>query len=248
MFKYFLSKIPGFKLQTNKSASTNPGTAALMKVIEKQRKTDPLIGAKIGSKEINRRLFDAMKTEKGVHIESILCALSALAGYACQASLRVQALEKGMSEVTALVVIDTANGKKYFFGDPLNQLLVESKYSVWSLAAGAAQHNGCSQLPDINDIFRHVTTTVGNDNFGIPRLPDKHQPSDTPVNYLKALWPHLLPVIKQFCPTPSEWPILYGLAIQEVIDMAKGIITPDLALTIVMESAIPMSKIDLASA
>jgi hypothetical protein len=45
------------------------------------------------------------------------------------------------------------------------------------------------------------------------------------------------------CP-PYE---LLGLALQEVIIMGKGVIALDLALKIIMESAVPMSKIDLAS-
>lgn len=32
-----------------------------------------------------------LKNEKGVHIESLLCALGALAGYSCQAAVRAQA-------------------------------------------------------------------------------------------------------------------------------------------------------------
>lgn len=250
MFKSILSKLTGSKPQTTSTNARqiDPAAAALMRAIEEKRKTDPLIGAKLGSKEVNQRLINAMKNEKGVHVESLLSALGALAGYSCQANLRAQALAKGMPETAAFTVIDTADGKKYFFGDPLNQALAESQYSVWGLAAGAAQHNGCSSLPDISEMFAHVSKTVGSDEFGIPRIPEGHQPGDTPINYVRIFWPNLLPTIKKFCQKPSEWPILFGLAAQEIMDMSKGVIAPDLALTIVMESAIPMSKVDLASA
>lgn len=236
------------KPPAKQTQQTAPSNAALMNAIKEKRKTDPLIGAKLGSKEVNQRLLDAMKNETGVHVESLLCALGALAGYSCQANLRAQALEKGVPETAVFTVVDTADGKKYFFGDPLNKVLAESQYSVWSLAAGAAQQNGCSSLPDIAEIFGHVSKTVGGVEFGIPRIPDGHRPGDTPINYVKALWPKLLPTMKQFCQKPSEWPILFGLAVQETLDMSKGVIAPDLALKIIMESAIPMSKVDLASA
>lgn len=250
MFKSILSKLTGSKPQavSTNARQIDPAAEALMRAIEEKRKTDPLIGAKLGSKEVNQRLINAMKNEKGVHVESLLCALGALAGYSCQANLRAQALAKGLPETAAFTVVDTVDGKKYFFGDPLNQALAESQYSVWSLAAGAARHNGCSSLPDISEIFGHVSETVGGAEFGIPRIPEGHQPGDTPINYVKALWPKLLPTIKQFCQKPSEWPILLGLAVQEILDMSKGVISPDLALKIVMESAIPMSKVDLATA
>jgi hypothetical protein len=53
----------------------------------------------------------------------------------------------------------------------------------------------------------------------------------------------LFQIVKQFCPAP-EWPILFGLAIQHAIIDSKNIVAPLLALSIVMESAIPMSKVD----
>lgn len=236
------------KQSSEQAKKADPATTALMKAAEEKRKTDPLVGAKLGAKEINQRLINAMKNEKGVHVESILCALGALAGYSSQANLRAQALAKGLPDSAVFTIVETADGKKYFFGDPLNQALAESQFSVWSLAAGAAQHNGCSSLPDLSEIFEYVSKTVGGTEFGIPRIPDGHQPGDTPINYVKALWPNLLPTIKKFCNQPPEWPILFGLAVQEVMDMSKGVIAPDLALKIVMESAIPMSKVDLAAA
>jgi hypothetical protein len=231
-----------------KTQTSQPSSAALFDALNEKRKSDPLIGAKIGGKEVFQRLLNGMRNERGVHVDSLLCALGALAGYSCQASLRAQAIDKGLPEIAALVVVDTKIGKKYFFGDPLNQALVESEHSIWSLAGSAAKHNGCKQLPDINAIFKHVSSTIGDETFGIPRFPAGHNASDSPVNFLKALWPALFPVAKQFCAHPSEWPILFGVAIQEAIDASKAALAPDVALLIVMESAVPMSKIDLVTA
>lgn len=225
----------------------NPATASLLRAIDEKRKDDPLIGAKIGAKEVNQRLINAMKNEKGIHIESLLCALGSLAGYACQANIRAQALEQGLPETANLVVVETKSGAKYYFGDHLNAPLAESQHSIWSLSAGAAQHCGASTLPDISEIFKYTTETVGDSKFGEPRIPENHRPGDQPINYVKVLWPALLPVLKQFCKKPAEWPILFGLAIQDTLDMSKSIISPETALKIVMECAIPMSKIDLAT-
>jgi hypothetical protein len=222
--------------------------ASLLNAIENQRKSDPLVGAKVGGHEIYLRLLEAMKTERGAHTESLLCALGALAGYSCQASLRAQASMIGSPETAVFTVIGTKDGKKYFFGDPLNELLAESQHSIWSLAASAAQHNGGKLLLDLNGIFSHVTSTIGDESFGVPRFPEGRLASDSPKSFLKALWPVLFPVAMQFCAQPSEWPIAFGVAIQKALDASKDVLAPDVALTIVMESAIPMSKIDLASA
>lgn len=224
---------------------SDPAGEALMRVIEERRKDDPLIGAKVGGREVAHRLMNAMKTGRGVHIESLLTALGALAGYSCQASLRAQAIAEGRPGNAAFAIVTARDGKQFFFGDPLNQALAESHYSVWSLAAGAARNAGCKDLPDIAAIFKHVSATVGSDSFGIPRLPEGHRAGDTPINYLKALWPGVQKTAEQFCQKATELPILFGLALQEVIGMSKSVIEPALALKIVMESAIPMSKVDL---
>lgn len=226
----------------------SPAMRALLQTIREKSAQDPLIGAKLGAKEIFQRLLDGMRDARGVHIESILCALGALAGYACQASLRAQALAKGMPETAAFQTVQTKDGKQYFFGDPLNHALAEDQYSVWGLVAGAAQHIGAQELPDLGEVFQHTAQAVGSDQFGIPRIPEGHSPGDLPVNYLKILWLMHLPTVKLFCPAPVEWPVLYALAIQEVIYAGKAAIDPRLAVSIVMESAVPMSKIDLAHA
>jgi hypothetical protein len=62
-----------------------------------------------------------------------------------------------------------------------------------------------------------------------------------------SLWPALFPVATMFCKQPTEWPILFGVAIQEALDAGKEALPPDIAFKIVMESAIPMSKVDLAA-
>jgi hypothetical protein len=248
MFKKIFSKISGDSIPLKSEEQLDPGTAALIRTVREKSKEDPLLGAKLGSREVFQRLLNGMKNEKGVHVESLLCALGSLAGYACQANLRAQAQAKGLQETAAFQIVTTTDGRQYFFGDPLNNALAGSQYSVWGLAGGAAQHAGAKEFPDVNELFQHAASTVGGDQFGVPRIPENHRAGDRPINYLKALWPVLQPTVKLFCPTPVDWPILYGLAIQEAMDTAKTVIDPALAFRIVMESAIPMSKVDLASA
>lgn len=236
--------------QSSQNSSTtdtplSPAAAALMRAIDEKRKTDPLIGAKLGAKEINLRLFNAMRDEKGIHIETLLTALGSLAGFACLQHLIEESKNKDASRNIQLTVVSCADGKNYYFGDDLNAPLAESEYSVWSLAAGAAKHHGCQNLPDIHEIFKHVSKTVGTAEFGIPRSHTGHHAGDKPVNYVKGLWPILFPIVKQFCPKSSEWPILFGFALQEVIEMCIGVIPLDTALLVIMESAIPMSKINI---
>ena len=223
-------------------------TQALLAAIRERSKEDPLIGAKIGAKEVYHRLVKGLQNDRGVHIESLLAVLGSLAGYACQASLRERAVAQGTAATSLFHVVETRDGSKFFFGDALNAPLAGAQYSVWGLAAGAAQQLGVTEFPDLDALFQHTASTLGSAEFGIPRLPEGHAIGDLPINYLKAIWPKLLPTVQLFCTDPAQWPILYGLAIQETINMGKEVISPALAVQLVMECAIPMSKVDLENA
>ena len=206
---------------------------------------DPLMKVKLGGREIFHRTTQGLKNQRGVHAESLFACLGALAGYACQASVRESNARSGAtSPESGLTVATGADGRRYFFGDTLNLPLAESQYSVWSFTAGAIEHLG-KPLPDIEGIFKHVAATVGSEQFGIPRIPDGHRPGDLPINYLKAVWPQLLPTAQRFCEEPVHLPMIYGLAIQHAIFAARNIIDPTLAGSIAMECAVPMSKVDL---
>lgn len=249
MFKKLLAAFGGSSTMAPRAQSeSNPAEQALLRLIAERGKSDPLIGAKLGSKEVTQRLLSAMTGERGVHIESLLTALGALAGYACQAGVRAQATARGMSETALLVEATTADGKKYYFGDHLNSLLAESQYSVWSLAAGAALQAGCSTLLNVEELFKHASETVGLASFGVPRAPAEHVAHELPVSYVRSLWPAMLPTIQKFCPDPEQWPVLLGLCAQEAIAAGRAVIDPCIALRLVMESAVPMSKIDLGAA
>ena len=222
------------------------GIDELLAIVEQGRAHDPLIGANVGSKYILARLMQAMQDESGnAHLQSLFCALGALAGYACQDSLRELAAEKGIAEKDMFMIVQDRDGKQYFFGDALNGLLVESDLSVWRFIVQAADHVGATQFPDLGELFKHTADTLGSDAFGIPRTAEPHQAQHTPLHYLQTLWPALAPDAKRFCDSPTELPILFAGSIQELILMSKDVIDPNLPPLIVMESAVPMAKVDL---
>jgi len=218
----------------------------LLRQIAESSKSDPLIGARIGAKLLNERLLEMMKSERGVHIESVLCALGALAGYACQAAVRAQSTAQGLAENALLIKVATKTGKSYFFGEELNKPLSAAQHSIWSLAAQGARLAGCTAFPDLKEIYEHTAAIVGTETFGLPRLPQQHAPNDFAENYLRVLWPVFQPSLGKVCIDPAHWPVLFGIAIQEVILAGRSAIDPGLALRLVMECAVAMSKVDLA--
>lgn len=205
------------------ASQADVSTDSLLEAIREKRKADPLIGAKVAGREILGRLIMAMNNDKGVHSESLCCALGALAGYACQASLRARGLEYGS----------------------LIKLLAQDRDSIWALAAGAAEQAGATELPDLAAIFKHTAATFGTKSFGIPRFGGGHGAADLPVTYVRTLWPALLPIVRKLTDDPALWPQAYAFAIQDAIKSVEPALAPQVALSIVMESAVPMSKVEL---
>jgi len=226
--------------------------AALRRIIDEgrgddRRNGDPYIGPRLGGTDILDRLIDSMRRNdpRGVHLDSMLMTLGALGGYACQAAVRAVAAAQGVPEERVFVVMFGADGKRYFYGDELNKPLLESQASLWSMAAGRARKLGCTRFPDVAEIAKHVASTVGTNAFGKPRVPAGMHLFDEPVTILARLWPAIQPEAAWFCTGPAEWPMLFGFAIQDLFERAKDAAPVENALALVMECAIPMSKVDL---
>lgn len=248
MFNKIFEKLTGTKPASKRQLELDAIDQGIANAIQKQSQVDPLIGAKIGAKEVFRQLVSAMEKDGRVHVESLLCALGALSGYSCQAAVRAQAHILKIPEDAAFQILETSDGKQYFFGELLNHAMVVAEHSVWSLAAGAAQGAGVTELPDLEEIFKYNVSVLGSKQFGIPRIPADHMAAVLPLDYLQTLWPVIFPTVTKYCPNPVQWYVLYGLAVQIAITEGKNVIDPSLALKIIMETAIPMSKVDLSNA
>ncbi len=221
----------------------SPGEQALFRTIEEKEKEDPLIGLKIGSEELKANLFEHVKDEHGVHIETALGVLGSLAGNYCLiGGVAVQQATAG--EAGRISRIEGADGNTYYMGDLINKPLLTDPLSVWELVGGMAQQIGATEFPDIKEIVEDSAQTIGREEFGIPRIEEKHKLRKTPVECIEQYHPILVQTIIKFTKNPVEFPILVGLAIQKLMDDAKDVIDPAMAAKIVMECAVPMSKTD----
>jgi hypothetical protein len=191
-------------------------------------------------------LMREVKDQRGIHCETLLTVVGALAGYAAQQALWEGMVKPGKLAISqAFKVVETPSGAMYFFGDTLDSLLVsmEPKHvSVWKIVAGSVLAAGGEHLPNVNDLLRHSAATAGTSAFGLPRLPDDHLPSILPRAALERFWPdaRMLLALSE----PLQWPLLMAHAAQKLMLAMKGSIAPDLAVKIVMEAAVPMSRVD----
>jgi hypothetical protein len=194
-------------------------------------------------------LMRELKDERGIHCETLLTVIGALAGYAAQQALWEGMVKPGKLAIAeAFKVVDTPSGATYFFGDTLDAILVsmEPKHvSVWKIVAGGALAGGGEHLPTVPDLLRHSAATAGTSAFGLPRLPDDHLPSILPRAAVERFWPGARLLLS--LSDPLQWPLLMAHAAQKLMLAMKGSIAPDLAVKIVMEAAVPMSRVDPAT-
>ncbi len=213
--------------------------------VEKEKETNPYAGIITGADDVFVRFIQALKDERGMHIETYITVLAALTGFACQMAIRREIIEKNnLDPETVFISGKAEDGKRYFFGDMLNKPLAESPLSVWNIVASGVQQAG-GELPDLFDIFSHSSKTVGTDQFGVPRVPEKHaSTADTPQGYIENLWHGTEALLSDYCDSPLEWPILLATTMQKAIINGKTVIPPTVAGVIAMEVAVAMSKVD----
>jgi hypothetical protein len=220
--------------------------------------TDATIMANLAIGNLREALQAWLRSERGVHAETLMVVVGALAGFTAQNAAFRSLGPPGQPVPKGALMMAEAGGKKYYFGDLLNGYLVRqaggSKYPLWGYIAAAALQAGMPQadLPDVAEMFEHTAKTVGTEDFGIPRAPAGISPHLTPRKALELFWPSvkaLLGSTQGPMPEPKSvaeehWPLVVALVARQFILMAKDTLQPQVALRLIMESAIAMSKID----
>jgi hypothetical protein len=131
----------------------------------------------------------------------------------------------------------------------------EGNRCVWSLAAGGAASAGLlpQRMPSLGAMFKHVASTIGGANEGKSSVPAKHQAQLPARDVLKAVWPMAVMCFSGKFPGASReygaapvawWSAIAAQASSRPIQDVKSVLPPDIALTLLMESAIYCSKLD----
>jgi len=187
-----------------------------------------------------------------IHPETILTEIGALAGFAAQISIRraVIAPQK-LDPDNILIEVVSKNGEKFYFSDLLNWILFENltepPYSIWAYLVAVVPEAIRPRLPDIAEIVSNAARTVGSRRYGVPRVPPVHVPHKLPRAALDEHWRVVQQEFVLSKRDPAEWPYDLAWAAQWQMVTSREQVSLPLAATIVMEAAIPMSKIDPAS-
>jgi hypothetical protein len=184
-----------------------------------------------------------------VHTQTLLTEIGALSGFAAQISIRKAVIERQqLDPATILVEVVTKNDETYYFSELLNFMLFENMdqppYSIWAYVSAAVPEDSRRLLPDIPEIVSHAARSIGTRRFGVPRLPREHMPLKFPRTVLEDSWRHVQAEFVVSGRDPAEWPYDLATAAQWQIVTSAAALDPALSARIVMEAAIPMSKVD----
>jgi len=187
-----------------------------------------------------------------IHPQTILTEIGALAGFATQIAIRKSVIApQKLNPDNVLVEVVSKNGEKFYFSDMLNWMLFENTtqppYSIWAYVSAVVPEESRALLPDLAEIVSNAARTVGTRRYGIPRLPSVHMPQKMPRAALDEHWRIVQQEFGTSQRSPAEWPFDLAWAAQWQMLTSRDQVAPPLAAAIVMEAAIPMSKIDPAS-
>ncbi|HMN71836.1 MAG TPA: hypothetical protein PKA55_08195 [Rhodoblastus sp.] len=184
---------------------------------------------------------------------TLLAAAGAIAGFAAQRALfaRTDAWPAGMHIAT------TRAGHTFYFGDPLNDMLVpasprDAPLRLWPLSAGAAMAADATP-PGLDAMFAHVTTIIGHDGDFFPS-PSGARPKLPCTGLLKRVWPLARDcfdgrlsgkILRDEGVVPQRWrPVVAAHVAHRGLRRSQAEIDAATGVAILVESAIYASKIN----
>jgi hypothetical protein len=178
------------------------------------KNTDDEIVVNMALGSLRESLLMWLKTEHGVHAETLLVSIGALAGFAAQtaalgrvqrreiplppgsdATISIEDLPQHLRKSGLLLNLTAKSGEIFLLGDLLNGYLVpqatSDNYTLWGLVAAAAVGTGVqpAELPDYRAMFEHVVGSIDTPEFGIAQVAKEHRPHITPRQALNIFWP-----------------------------------------------------------
>lgn len=224
----------------------NRGHAAVLRMLNEKDKIEPLTRLQLAGRIVMDLVVQMISNEKRARAEDLLAILGANGGFSCIVGvLHSLEIEGKSPQSVGMMEVQDKDGNRYYFGDLPNYPLLESELALLSLTLGAAQQlGGDVSLEATHETMGFVAKSVGGTKFGKPRLPDQNMPGDELLNYVKYLWPKIVEALDLYEVPVTKRPTAIGFAIQNAITATKDVLDPGLSARLVMECAVPMSKID----
>jgi hypothetical protein len=185
--------------------------------------------------------------QKTPSIPAMLNALGACGGFAAQVAVwRELVTPSNRNPGEFLISATTTSKETFFLGEAINQFLFAvppDRLSFLSLAGAALSVP--SELLDIAELARHVVSSMGTEGFGRPRTPPSIDLPELPRDALTRTWGKAARILH--AQRPAEWPAVLGAAALNIIGTNRKALAPPVAVRILLEAAVPMSKLNPAT-
>lgn len=177
-------------------------------------------------------LKNVLAGKNGIDLYIVMLYSAGLAGIACHEAVKATGGKQ--------VVIECADGRKYFMGDNVNKYLHENKYSVTGFA------RAITQMPQeaVLGIVTRQANTLGSKDFVVA---GNMNPEDF-YKQVKSCWDGIMNnMTLKYCEKPEEWPILYGIVLQSVMAESIKLAAKEAVFNSAVDVVCAMSKMDQES-
>ena len=210
-----------------------------MGLFRKEQEDDKNITSRLCKNAGN--IIEMLKSVLSTHEDPINWKLleyaSGLAGYACHKAV--------IANHEAFALVETNNGKKYHFGDSVNKYLLENKLSVLCFINGAYNYICPGKgLPNAFTIIEKSASVVGDEEY---KIWNRYLPEEV-FKATKECWDGIFEnMTSKYCKNPSEWPILFGIVLQNIMLGEMKFNNPENIYSNVLECTLVVSKMDVDS-
>ena len=203
--------------------------------------------------DILRKLMISHYTdEAGIHIETVLSAAAACAGYQAQrAGLWLIEADQPEGKAFAEVKeVPTASGDVFIVSELVNQLLAgdtdADRLTVLKVVAAGGIGAGGTRLPNMTEVARRTADARGSDDYPPLSVPPEHLPEENARAALQLWWPvvtKIFSVAELGRVDPISRMLALSLMTARLIEAGKDAVAPDTAMQLAMETAFAMAQV-----
>ncbi len=195
------------------------------------------------SMSVYQLVAGSLEGPAGLHPETFLAALGAMAGYGARWSVRAAvaagALAYDFHKPAGM------NRAHVLVSENVNRLVYDMRTN--SVAAVLATHlmrAGANWLPDINAAIQHNFEAINSPRYPDYTVPRKHFPSIPPQTLLMMLWEKTQRALKAHDDGAAMAPAVLAMAAAHAAIVHKTRVPIEISGQLVLETAIAMSKLD----
>ena len=206
--------------------------------VELRRREDIYAGATLAGREIYANLIEMLKTEKGVHIESLLAVIGSVGGFWCMRAIMQglnAVLESGVvkgntalavaGEALSIYLCTTKSGEGYMFGDKVAREFC----SFYMTAAKSSE----PPFDALNPLSARASSTCGSPEYWLTPFDDKVGKSPREIS--EMFRERFFDIFELYCRYPQERMLAFAMAAQLVVEQAGEVIAKETALSILAE-------------